>query len=188
VSQPALRHGVSVDEYLAGEEIADVKHEYVNGEVYAMVGVSDRHETIAGNLYMALRDALKGGPCQVFFGGVKVRLRLASDERFYYPDIMVACDPGDRHPYYRDRPLLLMEILSPSTERIDRTEKTQAYRQIESLREYLRVTQDERRLEVQRREDDWKPEVIEGSGKVRLVSLDLDLDLETLYADSGVPE
>jgi Uma2 family endonuclease len=188
VSQPALRHSISVEDYLAGERIAEVKHEYVAGAVYAMVGVSDRHETIAGNLYIALRNAMRGGPCQVFFGGVKVRIRIASDERFYYPDIMVACDPSDRDPYYRNRPLLLMEILSPSTERIDRAEKAEAYRRIDSLREYLLITQDQRRVEIQRRENEWMPEVIEASGKVRLVSLDLDLDLDILYADSGVPD
>ena len=188
MSLAALHHSVSVEEYLAGEQIAEVKHEYVNGEVYAMVGVSDRHETIAGNLYIALRNALKGGACQVFFGGVKVRVRVASDDRFYYPDIMVACDPSDRDPYFRARPLLLMEIFSPSTERIDRTEKTEAYRQIDSLQEYLLVTQDQRRVEVQRRKNGWNAEVFESRGSVRLACLDLELDLDAVYAGSGVSE
>ena len=124
----------------------------------------------------------------MFFGGVKVHVRISTDERFYYPDIMVACDPSDRDPYYRNRPLLLMEILSPSTERIDRTEKLEAYRHIESLQEYLLVTQDRRRVEVQRRESGWRPEVIAASGNLRLTSLDLDLDLDDVYADSGVSE
>jgi Uma2 family endonuclease len=184
--QPATIHRVSVEEYLAGEQTAEVKHEYVNGEVYAMVGVSDRHEIIALNLASALRSFLKGGPCQVFFGGVKVRIRIASDERFYYPDIMVACDPSDRDPYYRDRPRVLMEVLSPSTERIDRTEKGEAYRQIDSLQEYLLVTQDQRRVEVQRRENGWGSVVYERTGRVRLACLDLTLDLDAIYSDSGV--
>lgn len=101
MSQPAFSYYVSVEEYLAREHTAEIKHEYVDGGVYAMVGVSDRHEVVAGNLYIALCNALEGGPCQVFFSGLRVRIHTVSDNRFYHPDIMVACDPSDRDSCYR---------------------------------------------------------------------------------------
>jgi Uma2 family endonuclease len=93
---------------------------------------------------------------------------------------------GNRNPYHRDRPRVLIEILSPSAERIDRTEKGEAYRQIDSLWEYVLITQDQRCVDVQRRKNGWGSEVYEKTGRVRLPCLDLELDLDAVYADSGV--
>jgi Uma2 family endonuclease len=113
---------ISIDEYLQGEERGEVRHEYIGGEVYAMVGTSDRHNMIAGNLFAALHPRLRGGPCRLFTSDMKVRLRVASDEAFYYPDLMVARDPADAATYFRTRPRLIVEVLSETTERIDRRE------------------------------------------------------------------
>jgi len=177
----AIQHDLSSDDYLAGELVAERRHEYVNGQIYAMVGVSDRHEIIALNLAALLRQHLRGGPCQVFMGGVKLHLRRQGDERFYYPDLMVACDPTDRHSYYRERPTLLVEILSPGTERTDRGEKAEAYQRIPSLAEYWLLAQDQRRVEVYRRSDDWRGERLDGAGPVHLAAFDLGLELEQIY-------
>jgi len=98
------------------EAISPIKHEYVAGRMYAMTGTSDVHNVIAGNIYMLLRNHLKGTPCQVFMADVKVK--LAEADAFYYPDVMVSCETPP-HPYYRQTPNLIVEVLSPSTAQHD---------------------------------------------------------------------
>ena len=130
---------LSVDEYLAGELESQVRHEYVDGEVYAMVGASDRHGLITLNLAGLLSQRLPDR-CQVFSSDMKVRIRTAERDIFYYPDVLVSCDPRDREPYYRQYPCLVVEVLSPHTARLDRFEKFMFYRQRDTLQEYLLVT------------------------------------------------
>ena len=125
---------VTVDDYLFGEQDGQVRHEYVDGEVYAMVGASDRHGLIAGNLHTALNLALPDR-CQVFISDMKVRVRTDAKDIFYYPDVLVTCDSRDRETYYREKPCLIVEILSRRTERLDRFEKLMFYRQLASLEE-----------------------------------------------------
>src|SRR5438874_4588728 len=88
---------ISVEDYLAGEETSDIKHEYVDGVVYAMAGASKNHNRIAGNIYASLLQHLRGGPCRPFISDVKVRLEVLGEDVFYYPDVMVACDLRDTH-------------------------------------------------------------------------------------------
>jgi Uma2 family endonuclease len=126
---------ISIEQYLEAELTAPVKHEYVAGHIYAMVGTSKVHNRIAINLTAALNSHLRGGPCQVFMADVKVYVKNAT--AFYYPDVVVACDRGDGDPYVVTKPLLIVEVLSPSTERIDREEKLHNYRQLDSLEEYV---------------------------------------------------
>ena len=102
---------LSIDDYLAAEEGADIRHEYIDGERYAMTGTSDRHGLIVGNLYAFLRPLLRGTPCQLFANDMKVRLRIADQDIFYYPDLLLSCDPDDRETYYRRNPCLLVEVL-----------------------------------------------------------------------------
>jgi Uma2 family endonuclease len=176
----AKRALVSIDEYLAGERSAEVRHEYVGGRVYAMVGVSDRHGLIAGNIHAALHPYARAAGCQLFIADMKVRLQIAGDDVFYYPDVLLACDPQDRETYYRTRPCLIVEVLSEATERIDRREKFLAYRTLDSLREYVLVSQDQRLVEVFRRESGWREELLTG-GVLRLGCLNMTLALETIY-------
>lgn len=103
-------HGVTVAEYLEGEQSTEVKHEYVNGMVYAMGGASREHNLVAGNLFAALHVHLHGGPCQTFMADMKVHLRLGDDELFYYPDIVVGCDPEDRERYFLERPRFIVDL------------------------------------------------------------------------------
>jgi Uma2 family endonuclease len=145
-------HPLTVEEYLALEETATVKHEYVAGNVYAMVGATKRHNRIGGNIYRRLADAAEGGPCQVYMEAVK--LRVASD-LIYYPDVMVACEPDD-DPLIENTPCLVVEVTSPNTEMTDRREKLVAYRQIPSLEAYLIVSQDRRWVEHHFRDESGK--------------------------------
>ena len=176
---------VSVAEYLAAEQRTPAKHEYVDGVVYAMGGASDRHNIIAGNLFAALHAHLPDR-CQVFMADMKLRVRLEKAEIYYYPDILVSCAADDRAQYHREKPMLLVEVLSESTARVDRTEKLDAYRRISTLEEYVIAEQDLAHVEIYRRVNGWKREVVAAAHSVTLKSVDLTLPLGTLYRRTGV--
>ena len=132
---------MTVADYLAFEETSAVKHEFVGGEIHAMSGGSLVHNKISGNIYASLRAALRGGPCQVFMADVKVRLDVARDEFFYYPDVVVSCHPTGTETHFLRFPTVVFEVLSP-TEAIDRREKHSNYRRAQTLEEYVLVAQD----------------------------------------------
>ena len=141
-----------------------MRHEYLGGMVYAMVGAIRRHNRIALNIAARLLAAARGGPCRVNVEAVKLRAEV-----IYYPGVMVACGTGDDDPLIEDAPCLVVEVASPSTDSIDRREKMLAYRSIPSLRAYLIVAQDDRRVErYWRREDgEWRQgEAVGEGGKV----------------------
>jgi Uma2 family endonuclease len=172
---------ITVEEYLEGEKISPVKYEYIDGEVYAMAGASDRHNRLSVNVMKALDDHLDESDCEVFIADMKVQ---ASATVFYYPDVMVACDDANADPYYRKQPRLIVEVTSPSTEHIDRTEKLSAYKQIKSLKEYVIVSQDSVRIDVYRRMrgDRWQWESLtETSEELRLESVGLTLSVAQIY-------
>ena len=177
-----IRETLSVADYLDGEEIAAERHEYLAGEVHAMSGASARHNLICGNLFAALHRHLAGGPCRVFMADLKVRLSVNEEDFFYYPDIMVACNPADQASHFRTQPSVLVEVMSPSTERIDRREKLLAYQTLPSLREYVLVAQNARRVEIYRRANDWKTECFD-SGEIRLDCLESSVSVDAIYAD-----
>jgi Uma2 family endonuclease len=176
---------LTIEEYLDLEERADVKHEYVGGQVYAMSGVTKRHNLIAINLVTELRAAAKGTDCRVYIADVKVR---ASRDVIYYPDVMVACGPDRGSALVEEAPCLVVEVISPSTEMIDRREKLLVYRRLESLRSYLVVDQAARRIDHHWRADDgtWQREVVEGSGRVSIACPGTTLTLAAIYEGAGV--
>src|SRR5438093_771069 len=151
MSLPKKNLRLSVEEYLEGEKDSPVRHEYVDGQVYAMAGASDRHNLIAGTLYSRLLDHLGGGLCQPFISDMKV---LVDPVVYYYPDVVVACDPPGGDRYTRKQPRLIIEVTSRSTARTDRSEKLFAYQQVESLLEYVIVAQDRIEVDVYRRQSD----------------------------------
>lgn len=176
---------LSNDEYLANELATDERHEYVAGRVFAMGGSSDRHNRIALNLASALLNLTRGGPCQVYMSDMKVRVEAA--DAYYYPDVVVTCDPDDTAPYYKDRPSLIVEVLSPTTETIDRREKLLAYQKLDSLREYALIASDRRRIQVYRRYGgQWLLVMYEDDDSVMLESVHYNFELDVLY--EGVPE
>ncbi len=179
---------ISVSEYLEGENISLVKHEYLDGVVYAMAGASDRHNRIAGNFYNLLDNHLADDPCEPFISDMKVQ---ASESTFYYPDVMVACDGNNADPYYRKQPRLIIEVTSPSTENIDRSEKLLAYKQIKSLKEYVLVSQDSVRIDVYRRMrgERWQLEILtDAKEELHLESINLKLSLAIIYRRVKLPK
>ena len=157
---------MSVPDCLAFEETRDVCHEYIGGEIYAMRGASTPHNTIAGNIFTALRDTLRGGPCRISIETVKLRLEASRDDIFYYPDVVVSCHPTGVQPQFVLLPTLIVEVLSPSTETIDRREKKLKYLQVQTLEEYVLVAQDRREVTVFRRATGWVGEIFTDPGSV----------------------
>ena len=173
---------VPVADYLAAEEISDVRHEYLGGLVYAMAGETTTHNQISQNLLLNLRQHLKGGPCKIYISDIRVNFDLHSDEYYYYPDIVVTCDKRDTHKRFIRHPKLIVEVLSESTERVDKREKFFAYTTIESLEEYVLVAQTSREVTVFRRANGWRAEKIAGpEASVPLNSLPLALPLAAIY-------
>ena len=173
---------ITVGEYLEGEQLSEVRHEYIGGLVYAMAGSTREHNTIALNLATALHPHLRGKSCRLSMADVKVRLQLAGDEIFYYPDLMVTCDPRDLAPDFNRHPSVLIEVLSESTERTDRREKFLSYTQIDTLEEYVLVAQDRMEVTVFRRADQWQPQVLHTpTQSLRLAAIDFELPLAAIY-------
>jgi Uma2 family endonuclease len=178
---------LTVEDYLAGEEISQVRHEYIGGAVYAMAGASDSHNTIGGNLFAAIRPHLRGGPCRTFITDMKLALEVDGLEMFYYPDLMITCDPRDTNSHFKRFPNILIEILSDSTERIDRGEKFANCIQIETLDQYIVVSQKRPEVTSARRANGWKPEVLRSMNeKLELPSINFSISLEQIYEDSSV--
>jgi Uma2 family endonuclease len=176
---------MSVEDYLRWEEAQGAKHEYIDGLVYAMAGTSVRHATIALNVASALRQQLRGTPCRTFVADVKVHTRVSMKDIFYYPDVFVACDPKDRHDYYRDHPKLVVEVLSPSTRRTDQQEKPRTYQGMASVEQVLLIEQDLPRCVLYNRaESDWQTDTLEGlEATLELSCIDFSLPLSVVYED-----
>lgn len=177
------------DDYLTNEQASPTKHEYVAGEVFAMAGASKRHGTLAGNAFIALRQHLRGQPCGVWMADMKVRVQ--ADSAYYYPDVVVTCDPADlgsESPKdYLEAPKLVVEVLSDSTEPVDRREKWMSYRRLPSLMEYVLIDQNRAWVEVFRRgAAGWTQDIYEAGETVRLDSVALEVSMAALYADAGL--
>jgi Uma2 family endonuclease len=174
---------ISPDKYLEGERLAEVRHEYVDGRVYAMAGASADHNRIAGNIFAEIRERLRGHKCEPFINDMKVKIPPAFADVFYYPDVLVACDPTDNARYFRERPTIIIEVLSSETERTDRREKAIAYRQIPTIEAYVLVEQERMAATILRRaEPGWQGEVIEGPGSIlKLPGVGVEIPLERIY-------
>jgi Uma2 family endonuclease len=174
---------LTVDEYLEGEQHSEIRHEYFDGRVFAVAGATDTHQLIAGKFFTALQLHLEGTPCKVFLPGMKVRLTVLEKDLFYYPDVMVACDPTDNHRLFRERPKLIIEVLSED-ENKDLVEKYFAYQRISTLEEYVVASQDLSKPEVRifRRAEGWEPGETHRDGEFTLRSVSLKLRVKDVYA------
>lgn len=182
LAQPQTRF--TADEYLAWEMARPDRHEYVDGEVFAMSGAEDRHATVALNLAFALRTHLKGGPCRAYVS--QVRLHVAASNAYFYPDLMVTCDPADAaNRLVKSAPLLVVEVLSPSTGACDRGDKFAHYRRIARLQEYVLIDIDRRATDVYRKGADglWVLHPFSGDAAVELASVALTVPAAELFAD-----
>ena len=180
---------ISIDEYLSGEEISAVKHEYLGGTVHAMAGATNRHNAIAmtaGGLFFGM---LRGKPCQPFNSDTKIRAVFHGQTRFYYPDAMVVCHPNPASDHFQDHPVVVVEVLSESTRRIDQGEKCDTYLRIPALQVLLLVESEAMAVTVHRRRAEGGfaveyhagPEVV-----IPLPEIGAALPLAELYEGAGV--
>ncbi len=171
---------MSVADYLAFEQESKARHELVDGYLYAMTGASDRHEEIAANLLAVLHGHLQGSGCRVY--GSNLKIRAGND--FLYPDLFVRCAAERGDPYFKTDPTLVIEVLSPSTQRYDRGDKRLAYQSLPTLEEFVLVAQDEPLIEIDRRKSNgWEHEVYQGlDGILSLQSVGLQIPLIMIYA------
>jgi Uma2 family endonuclease len=173
---------LSVEEYLRHEADGLVRHEYIGGRIHEMAGTSERHNSISVNLVSAMHAHLRGGPCKAYMADFKVRLEINREDIFYYPDVMVACQRVGVDQYYLRYPTLIVEVLSPSTEAIDRREKLLNYPQISTLDEYAFIAQDTREITLHRRFESWQPRVLSSpDASVEFRSIKLTLPLAQIY-------
>ena len=170
------------EEYLAFETASEARHEYELGLVWTMAGASDEHNIIAGNICAELRAQLRGKPCQVFIADLRCKTITLKKPNYYYPDVMVACDPTDADRYMRERPSLVCEVLSPTTARVDQ-HKFLFYQQNTALQYYLLVAQDEMRVQLSRRlGDEWLyEEFTAGTDLLNLDAIGCQLSLVQIY-------
>jgi Uma2 family endonuclease len=176
---PPIKTGLTFEDYLSFEETVTEKHEFVHGEIFAMAGATERHNRLAGRFY-AMLLAAEDGKCRTYFSDMKLR---TPNDVGYYPDVLVVCDDSDDHPLVKRKPCLIIEVLSESTEAIDRGEKLGNYRLFESLEAYVLVNQHVNRLEVYRRFDhsSWRYEVYEVDDALILPCVGLEPTVNQLY-------
>ena len=171
------------------ERIAEVRHEYCAGDIYAMAGASLAHNRIARDILTALNVHLRGHRGEVFMNDMKAHLATDVREWFYYPEVMVNCEPAGQKEYYCDTPSIIFEVLSPGTVRTDRREKWWAYEKIPTLHTYVLVAQDRREVTVYRRvgEGPWATQILPRDGEaVDLPEIELYLPLGEIYGRAGI--
>jgi Uma2 family endonuclease len=177
----------TVEEYLKAEQSSEIRHEYLGGQVFAMSGSSKEHNLITLNIASRLRSHFRGGSCSVFIADMKVKIELANKGKniFYYPDVIVSCDPQDQDRFFLNYPCLIIEVLSPSTEITDKREKLVNYRTLETLQEYVLVSQDEIKVEVYRQDEqgNWTLQILDKNDELQLKSLGLTLTMSEIYED-----
>lgn len=173
---------VSFEAYLLGEKAAEERHEFVDGQVIAMAGASESHEIVAGNMFVAIHQHLRGKGCRVFTGDMKLRIDLRRRELSYYPDIMVTCDPADAHALYKESPKVLIEVMS--NYKTDHLEKLFVYQQIPSLEQYLVISQDAdaHKAWLYQRATQWDQEDGAPDGVIELSALGFSMKLEDAYS------
>lgn len=179
------RQMVAPHVYLERERIATIKSEYINGEIYAMAGASEAHNLIVTNTIATLHGLLKGRGCRIYSNDMRVK--VPATLLYTYPDVVIVCGRrlfDDSHQDTLINPVILMEVLSPSTEAYDRGEKFAHYRRLESLQEYILIAQDKMRVEQYVRQTDgsWNLRIAEEPfGRITLEAIEGSLEVHDLY-------
>jgi len=175
-------------EYLEREAQAAVRHEYVGGVAYAMAGAGERHNRIALNVAFQLRAAARGTSCGVYVSDMK--LRVAHAAAYYYPDVMLSCEPASPETAVKEAPCLIAEVLSPATAATDTREKLHAYRGIETLRYYVVVDSDRVSVSYHVRGDDggWLAANLDPGERLEVACgpVQAALTLASIYEDTGL--
>jgi Uma2 family endonuclease len=190
MGQPAIRTDLTPAEYLAFERAAVDKHEYADGEIFAMAGCSREHSLITGNVYSELRDALLDRSCEVHTADMRVK--IAARGRYVYPDASVVCD----EPVFEDaevdtlvNPKVIVEVLSDSTEGYDRGDKFEQYRSLPSFTDYVLISQKAMRVEHFQRQPDgrWLLTIVGPGASLALESIGVTIAIERLYLKVALP-
>jgi Uma2 family endonuclease len=186
-SMAESQEAFTVEEYLAIEESSSERHEYAAGQIYAMSEPLQRHKLIAGNVFAALHVHLRGTPCRPYIVSTRVHIRARDDDFFYYPDLLVACgQTRDKKGRFIDEHRLVIEVMSRSTERIDRREKAYIYQELPSIEEIVLISQKSTLVTVYRRTGGWAPVVLASPEQaLELKSIGLALPLRQIY--EGLP-
>lgn len=178
----AVPHYISPPDYLDLEHQSQIRHEYRRGLVYAMAGGTDNHDRLTFNLLKLIDNHLGDATdCRFYAGNVKVNYQ---DQFYYYPDAFVTYDLRDRQDRYIKRyPKLIAEVLSPSTQAFDESEKFNDYQQLETLEEYVLINQESQRVECRRRTptEEWETTIYNAGDRVKLHSIGLDCAIADLY-------
>ncbi|MCL1464563.1 Uma2 family endonuclease [Argonema galeatum] len=176
---------ISRENYLKGEEISPIRHEYIRGEVFAMAGGTQAHNIIAGNIFALLRNHVRGTGCRAFVENIKVLIDAA--DVYYYPDVTVSCDERDRNSSdsFIRYPSLVVEVLSDNTEAFDRGDKFADYQQIETLQEYVLIGQKRQKIECFRRNSErrWELYTYQKGEEIYLASVNFRTAISALYED-----
>ena len=167
----------SEEDYLASEQVSDVKREYIDGQVYAMAGASYNHNCVSANMLGELRNHLKGKPCTTFMADIKVKL----GRDYVYPDVLVDCGKMRGDDLFASSPVIIVEVLSRSTRKTDMTTKLIRYINLPSLQEYVLIEADMVLVQVMRRSKGWMPEYFFLGDDVYFESIDLSLPVEAIY-------
>ncbi len=168
---------ISIEDYLRDELSREFKHEYLHGQIYAMAGASKNHQFIIMNIGSIFRGHLRNTPCATFSSDMKLRV---GDIAFFYPDVIVACEDNSDN-YYVDRPVIIVEVLSKSTRRMDETTKMRLYQTLPSLQEYVMIEQDIVDVEVCRRSQGWVSEHYFMGDEVTFEAIGLTLSVNEIY-------
>ncbi len=173
---------LTTEEYLAFENESQHRHELVGGRIYGMAGTTVIHGDIVGNIYAALHAQLRGKPCRPHTTEIKLKVRALSEENYYYPDVMVACDPTDSAALWRERPSVIFEVISPSSARTD-LEKFYIYQHIPTLQLYAIVEQDRAMVtSIVRTADGWqRSHVTDPAVQLPLDAIGCQLSLAQIY-------
>lgn len=173
------------DEYLALEKNADYRSQFYYGEIFAMAGASRKHNSIAGNVYANIHFQLRHRDCEIYQSDMRVKV---CEDFYTYPDVVVVCGKPaieKKHGENLLNPIILIEVLSPSTEKFDRGEKARLYRLMPSLKEYVLISQDKAHIEhfVRQENGGWlMTEIYESSDALQLQSIDCAVNLQDVYA------
>lgn len=185
MTHKATLNSISETDYLEGELTSDIRHEYMNGQIFAMSGASEKHNIISLNTATEIKNKLKqaNSDCRTYSSDMKVK---ATKAVFYYPDVIVSCNDESNSEYYRTNPILIVEVLSESTRKKDRTEKRIYYQNIPSLQEYILIEQDKCEIEVSRRSEQWRSLFYYEGDSIDIESLRITLLVEDIYYQTDI--
>jgi Uma2 family endonuclease len=171
---------LTMEAYLAAEQDCEIKHEYIDGELFAMAGASDNHNKIATNLLFSLMNYIRANqlPCFAYINDMKVKI---TQRKAFYPDVMVVCQKDNENDYYKTQPTLIIEVLSKSTRQRDKMLKRLSYQVIPALEEYVLVEQDFCEIEVFRKKDGWQSRCYYLGENITFDAIDLTVAVADVY-------